>query len=313
MIRPSLILLVIFLLATDIQLSLQPGDGEVHDLSRFCPLAGEAGPWRPAGSLRQVEGEDLFLLINGGAEIYHEYGFYRALTTAYEDPTGRKINMEIFEMKDDSAAFGIYSFKTAAGAKMVAVGDEALLEDYYLNMWQGNFLVTLIGFDSGEETVAGLVVLARATAARIKVRGRKPELLALLPPVGLAIGGTTYLSGPLGLFNKLGLFSEDIFGIEEGILGHYPDYKLLVLTYRTIADRQHWFTHAAFRIGKKAGRESLSLQGDGFTFNASPGLPVRAKAYRNYIFLVAGGSQERAVSLFEKIESSIRQPGRRVE
>ena len=50
----------------------------------LLPPAGELPGWSLSGKPEHVEGEDLFLLINGGAEIYHEYGFKQAITGMYK-------------------------------------------------------------------------------------------------------------------------------------------------------------------------------------------------------------------------------------
>ena len=114
----------------------------------YTPEAGELEGWKPTGSPRQYVGEDLFLLINGGAEIYNEYGFKRVITREYKNVNGKPINLEVFEMTDSSSAFGMYSFKTGKSGKNIPVGNNGLLEDYYINFWTGRFLVTLTVFDT---------------------------------------------------------------------------------------------------------------------------------------------------------------------
>ena len=95
-----------------------------------------------------VEGEDLFLLINGGAEIYHEYGFKQAVVQSYADDQDRSLNLEIYEMLDPAAGYGIFTFKRGKGGRDLELGDEACLQDYYLNVWKGDFLITFVGFDT---------------------------------------------------------------------------------------------------------------------------------------------------------------------
>ena len=71
-------------------------------------------------------GDSLFELINGGAEVYHRFGFVRALATQYADDAGRSISLEVFEMKDVEGAGSIYSDKTGgsgvAGSTGTCVG-----------------------------------------------------------------------------------------------------------------------------------------------------------------------------------------------
>jgi len=112
-------------------------------------------------------GDSLFELINGGAEIYHRFGFVRALATQYADDAGRSISLEVFEMKDVEGAARIYSDKTGGSGEPLSIGDEAAVEDYYLNFRSGRFLVTITGFDSEPETTDGILLLARSVAAQL--------------------------------------------------------------------------------------------------------------------------------------------------
>ncbi len=112
-------------------------------------------------------GDSLFELINGGAEVYHRFGFVQALATQYADDAGRSISLEVFEMKDVEGAGSIYSDKTGGSGEPILIGDEAAVEDYYLNFRSGRFLVTITGFDSEPETTEGILLLARAVAAQL--------------------------------------------------------------------------------------------------------------------------------------------------
>ena len=112
-------------------------------------------------------GDSLFELINGGAEVYHRFGFVQALATEYADEAERSIALEVFEMKDVGGAKSIYSDKTGGSGEPLEIGDEAAGEDYYLNFRSGRFLVTITGFDSEPETREGILLLARAVAAQL--------------------------------------------------------------------------------------------------------------------------------------------------
>ena len=87
-------------------------------------------------------------------------------------------------MTSPESAYGMYTFKTSAQGDVLPIGDEALLEGYYMNFWKGNFLVTLTGFDEDQETVKGLLGIARAVDAKIIIRGEKPHLISLFPEKG---------------------------------------------------------------------------------------------------------------------------------
>jgi hypothetical protein len=57
--------------------------------------------------------------------------------------------------------------KAGESGKKVSVGEEAAMEDHYLNFRKGSYQVTVSGYDTQEETVEGLLHIARLVAERI--------------------------------------------------------------------------------------------------------------------------------------------------
>lgn len=188
--------------------------------------------WISEGEPETYEGEDLFLYINGGAEIYHEYGFLRVAIRDFEDRDGHTISLEVFEMQNPDAAFGIYSFKTSSEGRELPIGEQARLEDYYLNVRKGSYLVTLTGFDEDEATIAGLAALAERVAAGIEAEPSRPEILSRLPGEGLLPESVKYFRGALGLYNSHRFFTGRTVFLREGARGDYrAGYSLFVLRY----------------------------------------------------------------------------------
>jgi hypothetical protein len=190
-------------------------------------LCGCATPdaWKPQGPPEVYEGEDLFIYINGGAEIYHEYGFQRVQVQEYVQGN-RSITLEIFEMDDDASAFGLYTFKRGNKGVPLDLGNEGRLEGYYINFWKGNRQVTLTGHDEDPLTVRGLKTLGVSAAAGIAGPGVVPPLVAALPGDGLL--SLKYLKGPLGLMNC----RADLFDAPEAVVGDYADgARIIVYAY----------------------------------------------------------------------------------
>jgi hypothetical protein len=123
--------------------------------------------WQRDGEAETYVGDSLFELINGGAEVYHRYGFVQARAAQFTDAEGRSIALEIFEMDDLEGARGIFDDKTGGSGRPIDIGDEAAAEDYYLNFRSGPYLVTVTGFDSDEPTTDGILRLAREVDAAL--------------------------------------------------------------------------------------------------------------------------------------------------
>jgi hypothetical protein len=207
-------------------------DNPAVDIKTLLPKSGEAGPWRPAGEVEEYAGDDLYIYIDGGAEIFHEYGFVRVVLQDYEGPGEKSLSLEIYQMKEPAGAFGMYSFKTSNAGEALDHGQEGRLEGYYANFWKGPYIATLTGFDESPETVQGILAVGRAAAGKISLTGREPEVLGLLPGPGLMEGGRKYVRGQLGLFNLYPFSPRNIFGIHEAVMGRYEGgYDLFIFPY----------------------------------------------------------------------------------
>lgn len=202
--------------------------GEQDSLEKALP-PGAPGEWKMEGAPDEVIGDDLYLYINGGAEIYHEYGFQRVIVQEYAGPENRSISLEIYRMTDPAAAFGMYSFKTSDGGEAAALGDGGRVEDYYLNFWKGNHLVTLTGFDESPATLTGLKSLAEEVARRLPPGANGPRLAGMLPGTGLVRAGLKYFKGPLGLFNIHRFFERTVIEFDAGVFGPYRDGRRMFI------------------------------------------------------------------------------------
>ena len=257
------------------------------DLQQSLPGEKETQGWKRTGSPQEYEGEDLFLYINGGAEIYHEYGFKRVVVQDYKKWSGKSISLEIFEMASPESAYGIYTFKTHPEEKELGSGNGGRLADYYLNFWKGNFLVTLTGFAADEETVKGLLALATAVEARIDSQGEPPPLVVVLPETDLIKASLKYFKGNLGLYNCYQFFAEDVFGAKEGIRGDYKKgYSVFVIHHGD--DEQEKYIEV-----KKAFRESpryKNFKSNGIFVRVidRKGNLVFLTASEQYVFIIVG-------------------------
>lgn len=195
----------------------------------LLPGNGAAAGWDRDGEVQEFAGEDLYTYIDGGAEIYQEYGFRRVAVQDYKDAGGRSVSLEIFEMDSPEAAYGIYTFKRSGKGKSVPLGAGGDLEDYYLNFWEGRYLATLTGFDESPGTLAGLQALAAAVDDRLDDKAGPPALVAGLTPAGLLPGSIKYLKGLLGLNNLYPFYTARGLAFQSAVKGDYEDGTAAIL------------------------------------------------------------------------------------
>jgi len=215
---------------------LRPAPGPVLDLARFLPPKGAVQGWAAAGDPQIYKGEDLFLYIDGGAEIFHEYGFRQVITQEYKDTGGRTISLEIYEMSDPAAAFGMFTFKSSRLGKPVELGQGGRIEEYYLNFWKGPCLVTITALDESAECRAGILPLARAVDARIASKGDRPALWNAVPKECAEALRVVYLKGAIGLNNIRGLYPSDLFLFREAVAVEGNDFTVFLFGYASAAE-----------------------------------------------------------------------------
>lgn len=208
------------------------GPGGQEALRTLLPENGAVPGWARDGDPQEFAGEDLYTYIDGGAEIYQEYGFRRVVVQDYKDASGTSVSLEIFEMTTPAAAFGIYTFKRSGKGKSVPLGAGGDLEDYYLNFWKGCYLVTLTGFDEAPKTIEGIQKLAAGVDAKASGVREAPGLVGLLPKEGLRPESVRYLKGILGLNNTYDLHTARGLNFSEAVKADYGDGStLIVLNY----------------------------------------------------------------------------------
>lgn len=289
-------------------LVITPGSEEPktkQKISNYLPQSGELEEWEPVGLPQKFVGENLYSLINGGAVIYYEYGFKQITTQEYVNKNEKFINVEIFEMTNPTSAYGIYTFKIGYHGKQIPVGTEALFEDYYLNFWKGNFLVTLTAYDSEKDVLNGLLTVAKAVDTKIEDEGQRPLLTDLLLKENLKPFSIKYLKGYLALSNNYDFDSENIFGLKQGVIGNYGDYKIFIFKYDDKNKCLKWFENARNHLKKNPQFDDFSDYENDFSMIDRNGEYIYIRHYQNYIFIYLGTRETDPSIIFEKIQDKI--------
>jgi Family of unknown function (DUF6599) len=137
-------------------------------IAALPPRSGDVAGWAPDGSPQAAEGQELFALINGGAELFLRAGFDRVLTQAYRGDGERRVELEIYRMRSPEAAEAVFRQKTAGEESPIPLGAGGNRGEYYLIFWQDRFLVTVTGSDAGQNTMQGVERIARQVEEKIR-------------------------------------------------------------------------------------------------------------------------------------------------
>ena len=191
----------------------------------LCPPKN-IGLWSAEGEPEVYIGDDLFAYINGGAEIYHEYGFVRIAVRRYRRGDDN-VSVEIYTMEGD--AFGIYSFARSSRGHAVDLGNGATAADYYMHFWSGPDLAVITAENEFEDFGEAVSEIATAIAGCLQPSGVEPGLLDQLPTEDRVTGSEVYFSGRLAFMNTTRPAALLFAGFEEGAAARYESGEHIVV------------------------------------------------------------------------------------
>ena len=143
------------------------GTPDQREITELLPAEDKLKGWKTVGPAKIFRGKDLFVYMNGGAEEYLPHGFKQLLAQKYSNENNKTITLELFEMENSAGAEKVFVSKTDEPGRRMNIGDEAVLEEYYLNFREKQFLVTLTGSDPEKEIIDGLLTIARGIEEQI--------------------------------------------------------------------------------------------------------------------------------------------------
>ncbi|MBD3414555.1 MAG: hypothetical protein GF421_09015 [Candidatus Aminicenantes bacterium] len=283
--------------------SLQPES--TQGIVQYLPDTGALSGWNQMGAPQTAKGEDLFLLINGGAEIYHEYGFEKAVIQSYKHQSGLSLNVELYEMTDSISAYGMFSFKTGSQGQILDIGLDSLLEDYYLNFWKNNFVVTVIGFDASESTQRALIQFAQIMEAKLPGGGKRPPLMDLFSARDKKMVRRVFMEGNLSFYNQYEFDSENIFGIQKGAAVFYRDHTVFLLEYSSRDKALLWFQNAFKHLNQNQRFQSLKMSSEGGSFLDQGKNYIFILPFQKFILIYLGKNDSNARKKLENLKKKI--------
>jgi hypothetical protein len=245
-----------------------------------CPPQN-IGAWSAAGETEVYVGDDLFVYINGGAEIYHEYGFVQAAVQRYVRGDD-SISVEVYSMDGD--AFGIYSFARSSSGHEVKLGNGGTSADYYMHFWSGPELAVITAESEFEDLGAAVLEIGTAVAGCLQAGGVEPDLLDQLPTDGRVSGSEVYFTGRLAFLNVARPAASLFTGFEEGVAaGHASGELIVVLRWGNEAAAVEALQQAR-RLCEASGGVVLEIEDGGVEFGTG-GHRILASGSENLITL----------------------------
>ncbi len=185
------------------------------------------GDWKPAGPPEVYKKDGLFGYIDGGAEIFLQYGFEELSITRYingSTPNAEKeITVEAYRMDSPADAFGIFSLRRE-GDERVSPRIEAVhwLSASQTSLAAGNLYVNITGVKAAEEE---LEAFADAVSKNIGAASAVPPEISLLPSSGRIQGSERYIRGRLAAEGESLLLDPEFWGFEKGTVAVSAKYE----------------------------------------------------------------------------------------
>ena len=273
----------------------------IPSIESLLPSNTDISPWIKNGPTNAYSDDLLFEYINGGAEIFFEYGFSRLITQEYiyDDEI---IMVDIYEMNDTAAAFGIYSVNRDYKLPALNIGDDGTQFENHVAFWQRQYFVAIRMYEVDETAKMTLTQFAKNISKQIGATSEMPPLLTHLPKNYLIPRSQGYIRGILGQNSQFYLTQDNILEIGgdaqiEGAFASYHDNDeeahLLLIRYDnlTIAREKKELILKLF-----SNKYDKQTHNDSSIYKDNRGRYYSANAFNDFLCIVFRSSSHRMIS-----------------
>ena len=201
-----------------------PAAGQTAAGPPAIPGPGFAPGWAKAGPLRTFTGQDLFNQIDGGAELFLEFGFVKLRLQGYARDKA-ELTLSAYEMESAASALGVYMMKMGRETPFPEVTARNSSEDVQLTILKGRYFVQVDNLAEVPASKAEAVALANAFLAGIAEESTRTPL-DLLPVEGKVAGSERLVRGPYGLQPYFTFGEGDILSFGGRIFGALAEYRM---------------------------------------------------------------------------------------
>lgn len=224
----------------------------------------------PDNSFMKVESEkvyetdkELYDYINGGAELYLQYGFKKLAKRIYKPEKENEIKAEIFDLKEPKNAYGVFSYSKDTNNTEIGQGGQYIGGS--LIFWQDRFYVSIFARKEDPQTKEKILALGRKISNAIGTKGSLPSSYHIIPERSVVKGSTFYFHHPAWQ-NKFHYIShENIFNINQQVKAFITQYKkqgtkyyLLLLDYPKIKAAKKAYKNGTKKISSKLNKQPIT-------------------------------------------------------
>jgi len=195
--------------------------------------------------IRNFNGESLYGYIDGGADLYLEYGFSDVTVTEFVRARS-KFKVEVYKMNDPEAAFGIFSVSRFRCLHRPPVALLTCRNKYQLQVCRGQYYINIINQSGTPADSAVSVTLAMKLVSQIKDEDFNPAV-SFPGSTAADLQNNAYLvKGRLGIQNSVPAAEKYLSGARNYSALIYPsgDYLRIILSFRNDLDCKEFLRKA---------------------------------------------------------------------
>ena len=155
--------------------------GQASLLFKLLPRDGDVKGWTRKGDARSFKAEQLWEYINGGADVYLDYGFKEVVTVDLAS-SEKNLVVDLYEFDTFEGAFGMYARERAPTYHYKNYGAGGYLEGVSLNFYQAKNYVKISAFSDDADTKKAMDKVAQIVSGNIGTYKKTPTLLGYFMP-----------------------------------------------------------------------------------------------------------------------------------
>ena len=232
--------------------------------------------------------KQLYGYINGGAELYLEYGFKQV--SAQRCTNGEfELQVDIYEMVSPEAAFGIFSILRGKCATPLKGALFSCSRSEQILFARDRYLVSVVPYDRSNTTRDAATAAATALLLRIGKKEHRPNELFRSGPLSPGFDGLRYFHGPLALQSALDDWSDRLAGIDRFDLEHSrfgkgsQQTEAAVIRFRSRRDCEKFLSQS--RLSEAKGKK-------GWYVDNGTGRSVMIKGGKTVYYLAGGQAKK---------------------
>ncbi len=188
------------------------------------PENNDHAGWQKSKQAQKFPKAALFNHIDGGAEIFLEFGFEELTVQDYKK-VNELISLELYKMDSPTSALGIYLLKCGRETPICGVSARNSGNRFQLTMVKGSYFIQINNFSGNNNNLSDMAKFAQLLTSAIVEKEEPILLFEYLPPKNLVPGSEKIIRGKYGLEPLYTFGSDDILSLNGKVFAIVADYQ----------------------------------------------------------------------------------------